>query len=157
MNLNNIKSLFLSKEKKEELEKELEQLVNEERKKVAEKLAEAREATLGDDQEELIAVIEEKHRLEDRIEEIRDILARSEVTKQECSIGADVGSEIVLAHGKSVKIFKLVSPIEVDPSKNRISLESKMGQKLKGLTVNDKVILEDGKGNEVEYTVRYIC
>jgi transcription elongation GreA/GreB family factor len=95
--------------------------------------------------------------LEDRIEEIRDILARSEVTKQECNIMADVGSEIVLANGKHVKIFKLVSPIEVDPSKNRISLESKMGQKLKGLKMNDKVTLEDEKGEEIEYTVRYIC
>jgi len=153
----NIKSFFLSKEKKEELEKELEHLVNEERKKIAEKLAEAREATLGDDQEELIAVIEEKHTLEDRIEEIRDILARSEVTKQECNIGADVGSEIVLANGKQVRVFRLVSPIEVDPSKNRISLESKIGQKLRGLKMNDKVTLEDEKGNEIEYTVRYIC
>ncbi len=156
MNLN-IKSLFLSKEKKKELEKELKHLVTEERKKVSEKLAEAREATRGDDQEELILAIEEKQKLENRIGEIRDILARSEVTKKECNIAADVGSEIVLAYGKHVKVFRLVSPVEVDPSKNRISLESEMGKKLKGLTVNDKVTLKNKEGAEVEYTVMYIC
>jgi transcription elongation factor GreA len=156
MNLN-IKSLFLSKEKKKELEKELERLVTEERNKVAERLQEAREASLGDDQEELIMAIEEKQKLEDRIDEIRDILARSEVTKEECKIAADVGTEIVLAHNKHIKVFRLVSPVEVDPSKNKISLESEMGQKLKGLKVGDKIKLNNEEGTEIEYTVLYLC
>jgi transcription elongation factor GreA len=156
MNLN-IKSLFLSKEKKKELEKELDRLVTEERAKIAERLQEAREATLGDDQEELIMAIEEKQKLEDRIDEIRDILARSEVTKEECKFAADVGSEIVLAHDKHIKVFRLVSPVEVDPSKNRISLDSEMGKKLKGLKVGDKVMLNNDGGVEMEYTVLYLC
>jgi transcription elongation factor GreA len=156
MNLN-IKSLFLSKEKKKELEKELERLVTEERNKVAERLQEAREASLGDDQEELIMAIEEKQKLEDRIDEIRDILARSEVTKEECKIAADVGTEIVLAHNKHIKVFRLVSPVEVDPSRNKISLESEMGQKLKGLKVGDKIKLNNEEGTEIEYTVLYLC
>ncbi len=156
MNLN-IKSLFLSKEKKKELEKELKHLVTEERNKIAERLQEAREASLGDDQEELILAIEEKQKLEDRIDEIRDILARSEVTKEECKITADVGTEIVLAQEKHIKVFRLVSPIEVDPSKNKISLESEMGQKLKGLKVGDKIKLKNEEGVEIEYTVLYLC
>lgn len=153
----NIRALFLSKEKKKELEKELEHLVTDERSKIAEKLAQAREATIGDDQEELIAAIEEKDLLENRINEIRDILARSEVTKEECKIATDVGSEIVLAHGKHVRVFRLVSPVEVDPNKNKISLESEMGNKLKGLTIGDKILLKNEEGVELEYTVLYIC
>ena len=156
MNLN-IKSLFLSKEKKKELEKELERLVTEERAKIAERLAEARENARGEDQEDLIMTIEEKQKLEDRIDEIRDILARSEVTKEECKLVADVGSEIVLAHDKHIKVFRLVSPVEVDPSKNRISLESEMGQKLKGLKVEDKIMLKNDEGVELEYVVLYLC
>ncbi|MCK9415142.1 GreA/GreB family elongation factor [Candidatus Dojkabacteria bacterium] len=147
----------MSKEKKKELEKELENLVTEGRAKIAGKLEVAREATLGDDQEELIVTIEEKQQLEDRIDEIRDILARSQVTKDECKITTDVGSEIVLVHDKKIKIFRLVSPIEVDPSKNRISLESEMGKNLKGLKVGDKTMLKNSKGVELEYTVLYIC
>lgn len=153
----NIKALFLSKEKKKELEKELEHLVNEERVRVSERLAEAREVARGEDQEDLIMVIEEKHQLEDRINEIRDILSRSEVTREECKILADVGAEIVLAHDKNIRIFKLVSPLEVDPSKNRISLESEMGKKLKGLKAGDKVKLSNEDGTEIEYTVLYLC
>jgi transcription elongation factor GreA len=156
MNLN-IKALFLSKEKKKELEKELEHLVTEERAKIAQRLEEAREATIGDDQEELIAAIEEKESLEHRIAEIRDILSRSQVTKDECKITADVGSEIVLAHDKHIKVFRLVSPVEVDPSKNKISLESEMGKKLKGLKLGDKITLKNEEEVELEYTVLYIC
>jgi transcription elongation factor GreA len=153
----NIKALFLSKEKKKELEKELEHLVKEERVKISERLAEAREVARGEDQEDLIMVIDEKNRLEDRINEIRDMLLRSQVTKEECKIAADIGSEIVLAHDKNVKIFKLVSPVEVDPSKNRISLESEIGKKLKGLKTGNKVKLQDGDGTELEYKVMYLC
>ena len=102
-------------------------------------------------------VIDEKNRLEDRINEIRDMLLRSQVTKEECKIAADIGSEIVLAHDKNVKIFKLVSPVEVDPSKNRISLESEIGKKLKGLKTGNKVKLQDGDGTELEYKVMYLC
>jgi transcription elongation factor GreA len=156
MNLN-IKSLFLSKEKKKELEKELDQLVNEERKKISERLAEAREAARGEDQEDLIMTIEEKHKLEDRIDEIRDILARSEVTAEECKIAADIGSEIVLAHNKKIKVFRLVSPVEVDPSIGKISLESEMGKRLKGLKVGDKITLKNKENVELEYEVLYIC
>jgi transcription elongation factor GreA len=153
----NVKSLFLSKEKKKELEKELDRLVNVERDKIAEKLSEARETARGEDQEDLIMAIEEKQALEDRIDEIRDILARSEVTAEECKIAADVGSEIVLAHNKHIQVFRLVSPVEVDPSKNKISLESERGKKLKGLKVGDKIMLENEEGVELEYVVLYIC
>ena len=153
----NIKALFLSKEKKKELQKELDRLVTEERAKISEKLAEARETARGDEQEDLIMAIEEKHRLEDRIDEIRDILVRSKVTKEECKFQADVGSEIILAHEKNIRIFRLVSPIEVDPSKNRISLESDMGKKLKGLKVGDKIMLKNAEKVELEYTVLYLC
>ena len=153
----NIKALFLSKEKKKELEKELERLVTEDRVKVSERLAEAREVARGEDQEDLIMVIEEKQQLEDRINEIRDILSRSQITKEECKIAADIGSEIVLAHDKNIRIFKLVSPVEVDPSKNRISLESEMGKKLKGLKMGNKVKLKNEDGVEVEYKVMYLC
>ena len=153
----NLKALFLSKEKKKELENELEKLVTEERDKIAEKLAEAREAMLGDDQEELILAIEEKQLLEGRINEIRDILSRSKVTKEECKMAANIGSEIVLAHGKYIRVFRLVSPVEVDPSKNRVSSDSEIGKKLKSVKVSDKVMLKNEEGVELEYTVLYIC
>jgi transcription elongation factor GreA len=153
----NIKALFLSKEKKKELQEELDQLVKVERKKISERLSEAREVARGEDQEDLILAIEEKERLESRIEEIRDILSRSQITKEECNIETGVGSEIVIAHGKNVRVFKLVSPLEVDPSKNKISLESELGKKLKGLKVKDQVKINNEEGNELEYTVLYIC
>ena len=152
-----VKGLFLSKEKKKELEKELKQLEKKGRKEIAEKLSDAREMALSEDEEDLIMAIEEKELLEDRIREIRDLLFRAKETKEECKFVSDIGSEIVLAHDKSIIIFKLVSPLEVDPSKNKISLESEIGKKLVGLKVNDKVKLNNEDGVEVEYKVLYIC
>lgn len=152
-----VKGLFLSKEKKKELEKELKRLETKGRKEIAEKLSDAREMALSEDEEDLIMAIEEKELLEDRIREIRDLLFRAKETKEECKLVSDIGSEIVLAHDKSIIIFKLVSPLEVDPSKNKISIESEIGKKLVGLKVNDKVKLNNEAGVEVEYKVLYIC
>jgi len=153
----NIKALFLSKGKKKELEKELKHLVEIDRKEISGRLAEARELSRGENQDDLIMVIEEKQKLEDRIREIRDILARSKISKEECKITTGIGSEIILGYKKDVKIFKLVSPVEVDPSKNRISVESEIGKRLKGLKVGSKISLEGKDKKKVTYKVLYIC
>ena len=151
------KGLFLSKEKKKELEKELKNLETVSRKEISEKLAEARELSLSDDDQDLIMVIEEKERLETRIAEIRALLFKARVTKDECLLHADVGSEVVLAHDKEVIVFKLVSSVEIDPTKNKISVESKIGQLLKGKKVGDKVKITNPEGIEIEYRVLYLC
>lgn len=153
----NLNGLFLSHDKKKELEQELKRLETKGRDDLAERLSTARESLLSDDDEELVMVVEEKQRLEDRIAEIRDLLFKAKVTKEECSIVADVGSEVVIARDKSVVVFKLVSPVEVDPSKNMVSVDSEVGKKLQGIKVNDKVKLTDKDGVELEYSVLYIC
>ena len=149
--------IFLSKEKKLELEKELKKLIGQGRNEAAERLERARESLLSEDDEELIAAVEEKQRLEDRITEIRNLLWRANITKEECKIAADVGSEVVLVHDKNVLVFRLVSPVEVDPEKRKISLDSTIGKILKGVKVNDKVSLNDPNGVKQEYKVLYIC
>jgi transcription elongation factor GreA len=147
-----LEGLFLSKEKKKELENELKQLETKGRKDAAERLEGAREALLSEDDEDLIMAVEEKQRLEDRITEIRDLLWRARVTKEECKIVADIGSEVVLVANKDVRVFRLVSPVEVEPEKNKISTDSPIGKLIKGLRVSDKVKIDD-----IEYKVLYIC
>ena len=152
-----LNGIFLSKEKKKELEKELKKLETSNRDEMSERLAKAREMAVGDDEEELIATLEEKHKLEDRIAEIRNLLFRAKVTKKECSIEAEVGSEIVLVHNKNIVVFKLVSPVEVDPKKYKVSVESEIGKRLQGLRVGKKVKIPNTKGEELEYKVLYVC
>ena len=152
-----INSIFLSKEKKRGLEKELKKLETAGRKELAEKLAEARALSWSDDDAELIMTIDEKNELEGRISEIRDLLFRAKVTKKECKTTADIGSEVIVANGKSIVVYKLVSSIEVDPEKYKISVDSKVGKKLQGLKAGDKVKLTNPDGVELEYTVLYIC
>ena len=153
----NLNGLFLSKEKKVALDKELKELETKGRDDLSERLSRARESSLSEDDEELIMVMEEKSRLEDRIAEIRDLLFKAKVTKEECSLVASVGSEIVLVHGKVVKVFKLVDPIEVDHSKNMVSAESEIGKNLLGVKVGDTVLIKNGHGLEMDYTWLYIC
>ena len=57
----------------------------------------------------------------------------------------------------SILVFKLVSSVEVDPSKHKVSVESEIGKKLQGLKVGKKVTLRNSEGKEVEYKVLYLC
>ncbi|MCD4756351.1 GreA/GreB family elongation factor [bacterium] len=152
-----LNGIFLSREKKKELEKELKKLETLGRDEMAEKLARAREQVSGDDEEELIATIEEKHKLEDRISEVRNLLFKAKITKKECRTLADIGSELVLEHNKEVVVYKLVSSVEVNPDRQMISVKSKIGKRLQGLRVGKKVKIPNSKGKEVEYRVLYVC
>lgn len=147
-----LEGLFLSKEKKKELEKELKQLETKGRQEAAERLERARESLLSEDDEDLTMAVEEKQKLEDQISEIRDLLWRAKITKDECKILADVGSEVVLVADKQVLVFRLVSPVEIEPEKNKISTDSQIGKLLKGVKVNDKVKIDNKS-----YRVLYIC
>ncbi len=147
-----LEGLFLSKEKKKELELELKKLETKGRKESAERLERARDALLSEDDEDLTIAVEAKQNLEDRIADIRNLLWRANVTKDECKIAADVGSEVVLVHDKNVLVFRLVSPVEVDPERRKISTDSDIGKLLKGVKVKDRVKL-----NDLEYKVLYIC
>jgi transcription elongation factor GreA len=144
--------IFLSKEKKQELEQELKELETEGRKDAARRLERARDALLSEDDEELVMAVEEKQRLEDRIAEIRNLLWRANITKEECKIAADVGSEVVLVKDRTVLVFRLVSSVEVEPEKRKISTDSPIGKLLKGVKVKDTVKLDNK-----DYKVLYIC
>ena len=152
-----LNAIFLSNEKKVELEKELKKLKTKGREDITDKMARAREDLLSESDEELAAVLEEKGRLEARISEIENVLSRAVLPSAQCKLVADVGSEVVLVHEKNIIIYKLVSPIEVDPGKNMISVESEIGNRLKGLKVGNTVKIKNKDGVEIKYKVLYIC
>jgi len=134
---------------KEELEK-----LKENRKVLAEKIAEAKE--LGDLSEnaEYHAAKEEQGMNESRIIEIENILKQAIVVeKDKKSDQGQVGSKVVLKNDKGVETeFEIVGSNEVDPANGKISNESPFGQAMLGKKIGDTVNISTPRG-EVVYTI----
>ena len=136
----------------EKLKDELETL-KENRKKLAEKIAEAKE--LGDLSEnaEYHAAKDEQGMNESRIIEIEEILKQAIVVeKDEKSSTAQVGSKIILKNHQHNMEFTIVGSNEANPSQGMISNESPFGQAVIGAKVGDTVTIDTPRG-EVTYTV----
>ena len=146
---------YISKEKFEELRKELEHLKTQKRKEIAEQLEYAR--SLGDLSEnaeykearELQALVETK------IAELEDLLSNVEIVKD--ASGSDevvVGSLVVVKRTDTneEREYKIVAPAEANIKERKVSYTSPLGEALLGKKKNDKVEVETPNG-KVEYIV----
>lgn len=150
--------VLLTKEKKENLEKELQSLEGEQKKEVMESLEQARREDVSEDTEGLSLVLQIKAELERKIADIKELLSNSKIIKKkECNPNRiDIGSEIkVEFKGKETKM-KIVSSVEADPLKNYISDESPLGKALMKAKLGDTVKLKVN-GNKIEYKVLEVC
>ncbi len=153
------KDIYLTKEKLEETEKELENLKKVERPKVIAKIKEAR--SLGDLSEnaEYHAAREEQSFIEGKIEELEYMLKNVQVIdSNKCKRGnaIDIGCRVVCSIDGGKQEFMIVGSAEVDIEKGRISNESPIGQALLGKKVGDTIEVEvpDGK---INYKILEIC
>ncbi len=152
------KKLMLSKDKREELEKELKDLEEKKRPEISAVLEHARQNDLSEDTDDLSVMLEEKESVEDRILEIKDILANSEViTKNACNpsyIG--IGTELTVQNSGKQQKLTIVASLESDPAKGYISDKSPLGKALmkgkEGAVVTFKV-----NGRSIEYKILKVC
>ena len=150
--------VLLTKEKKEELEKELKHLEGKKKKEVMESLEQARREDVSEDTEGLSFVLQVKAELERKVADIKALLSNSKIIKKEAcdSSKIDIGSEIkVEFKGKTTKM-KIVSFVEADPLKNYISNESPLGKALMKAKLGDTVKLKVDS-NTIEYKVLEVC
>lgn len=145
---------YLSQEKYDELERELDFLRREKRKQVAERLENAR--SLGDLSEnaEYHSARDEQAEVESRINQLKDILKRAEIIQSKKGSGfADVGSIVVLQKkGESEKVeYKIVGSEESDLSAGKISYQSPLGSAILGKKKKEEFSFETPRG-----TVNYI-
>ena len=149
----------ITKEKKQELEKELEYLKTEKRKEVIEKLQYAK--GLGDLSEnaEYTEARREQGLLEDRISEIEKILLNAEVvSKIDTHESVVFGSEIMLKKDKEEKSnkYKIIGENEsVAEGIIGISESSPIGIALMNKKVGDEVLVSSPKG-ETKYKIEKI-
>ena len=138
----------MTKEKFEELTKELEHLKTEKRKEVAETLEYAK--GLGD-----LAENAEYHEAREMQANVEDRIARLEAMLQSAVIMSDthgsvvtVGSTVVVHKDSDKKrhTFTLVGSEEVDVSQGKISVHSPLGSALLGKRKNDRVEFQSPSG-----------
>ncbi len=144
-----MKEYHLTKEGYEELLKEREDLINNKRKEIAERLKDAKNSggDLTENSEYEFAKTEQAF-TEGRIEQINEILNNYIIIERKIGKGlVELGSIVIIKDldKKKEKEFKIVSSIESDPEKNKISDESPMGRALLNRKTGDEVVVKTPK------------
>ena len=145
------------------LKEELEELKNIRRPKIVEAIAEARGHGDLKENAEYHAAKEEQAKIESRIIEINDLIARAnviDVTSLEKKDNVIFGSTVYLINlkNKEKKIYKIVGKDEADLAKNYIYFRSPIGKALIGKKKKDLVSVATPSGEKnFEITeVKYI-
>jgi transcription elongation factor GreA len=141
-----MKEYRLTKEGYEELLKEMEDLINNKRKEIAERLRDAKNSG-GDltENSEYEYAKNDQAFIEGRIEQINEILSNYIIIEKKENKGlVELGVTVVVrdVDKKSDKEFKIVSSIESDPGKNKISDESPMGRALLNKKIGDEILVK---------------
>ena len=147
----------------EKLKIELENLKNIKRPKVVEAIAEARAHGDLKENAEYHAAKEEQAKIESRVIEINDLIARAnviditQIEKKDIVIFASTVSLIDLENNKK-KTYKIVGKDEADLTKNYIYFRSPIGKGLIGKSIKDlvTVITPSGEKNFEITKVEYI-
>ena len=147
----------------EKLKKELEELKNIKRPKIVEAIAEARGHGDLKENAEYHAAKEEQSKIEGRIIEINDLIARAnviDVTKLENKDNVIFGSTVHLIDLKIniKKTYKIVGKDEADVTKNYIYFRSPMGKALIGKKKKETITVTTpaGEKNFEIIEVKYI-
>jgi transcription elongation factor GreA len=145
---------YLTKEKYDELAKELETLRTVKRKEVAQNLEYAR--ALGDLSEntEYQEARESQAMVEDRIQVIENTLKTAEIVHELHGDSVSMGSEVTVekAGAKDKQTFKIVGSDETDTLSGKISNLSPLGSALLGKKRGETVKVKTPKG-EISYKI----
>ena len=147
----------------EKIKKELENLKSVKRPKIIEAIAEARAHGDLKENAEYHAAKEEQAKIESRIIELNDLIARAnvvDVTKMDKKDNVIFGSTVDLIdlENKEKKTYKIVGKDEADIKKNYIYFRSPIGKALIGKNKKDLVTVmpPSGEKNFEVIEVKYI-
>jgi transcription elongation factor GreA len=146
---------YLTKEKLEELKKELEHLKSEGRKEIARQLKTAKEYGDLSENAEYSQAKDDQAILEIRISELEDMIRNAIIIETGSKKEKDkvsVGSKVVLKKDNKNYEYLIVGEAEADPSSGKISNNSPLGKVLLGKKVGDEVIVEAPMG-KIKYKI----
>jgi transcription elongation factor GreA len=146
---------YLTKEKKKQLEQELEECKTSVRFEIGERLKRAKD--MGDLSENADYTDAKDIQLanEKRILELEDIIHSAEVIKEtnDFSIGrVQIGSRIKVKNDDGEKEFKIVGSYDANPRENLISNESPIGKAFIDKKIGDEVIVKT-PSRDIKYTI----
>jgi transcription elongation factor GreA len=146
---------YLTKEKLEELKKELEHLKSEGRKEIARQLKTAKEYGDLSENAEYSQAKDDQAILEIRISELEDMIRNAIIIETGSKKEKDkvsVGSKVILKKDNKNYEYLIVGEAEADPSSGKISNNSPLGKVLLGKKVGDEVVVEAPMG-KIKYKI----
>lgn len=146
--------IYLTREGRDELQKEFEALTEQRRPRAVQRLADTR--VIGDMEEnsDYSQAKQDLSFIDGRIAELEEVLGRAKIVSKSRSASDQVGlgCKITVKFGKEKQIFHLVGEWEADPTQQKISHESPLGKALIGKKKGDKVEVEAPAG-KIVYTI----
>ncbi len=154
---NNNKKVYLTKEGLKKLEEELDDLVKNRRKAVAQRIKEAKEFGDLSENSEYEEAKNEQAFVEGRIAEAKNILKNSVlITKKGMRKDkVSIGSKITIEVNGELTDFMIVGSQEASPTEGRISNESPIGRALLDKKIGEKVEVEVPAGKLI-YKIKKI-
>jgi len=141
------KQVQMTKEGVETLRKELDELVNNKRPNLVERLSNARQQGDLTENSDYANAKEELEFLDGRIDELEDVLKTATVVTGNGKMqGVEIGARVTVKVNGDKHVFEIVGEWEADPVNKKISPESPLGQALVGKRIGDKVEVEAPAG-----------
>ncbi|MFR0368010.1 transcription elongation factor GreA [Candidatus Phytoplasma palmae] len=152
----NNKMYYLTQAGIDKLKEELEYLKNVKRNENLESIREAREQGDLSENADYSAARNEQAIIESRILEIQNILKNAIIIStssknKEINLGKTV--HLRFNHNMEEKILQLVGILEVDPFLNKISIESPLGQAIKGHNEGDEIMFKTETGKKIKVKI----
>ncbi len=151
----NTKKIFLTQQGLDDLKKEYDELLNNKRPEVVQRVAAAREMGDLSENAEYSAAREELAFIDGRIEELEELLKQVMViNNQDGTKGNQVklGSTVTVKHSGKQTVYSVVGEWEADPAEKKISHESPLGKALIGKSVGEVVEVTAPAG-KIAYTI----
>ena len=143
------KTVNLTRQGKEDLEKELEELISR-RPQIAERLQTARAfGALSANQEYSDARAEQKT-VENRIAEIEEILKNAKIIRNTSHDKVTMGATVTVTLSGKKFTYSIVGPVEANPLEGKISDQSPIGKALMGKKVGDSYELPNGNKGKIQ-------
>lgn len=141
---------YLTKERLEELKKELDDLKKKKRVEVAERLKYSKEYGDLSENAEYVEAREEQSVVEARIFELEEMLKRVVIIKKsECADKVEIGCTVAAKKGDQVVRYTIVGSYEAQPENGKISDESPLGRAFLHRKVGDSVTVNVPSGSVV--------
>lgn len=142
------KSIDLTKEGREELQKELKDRIAE-REVIKDKIATAR--AFGDlsENEDYSAARSEQKLNESRIAEIEEILKNARLIANRGHEKVVMGAKVTVEVAGKKYTYAIVGPVEANPLEGKISDQSPIGKAMLGKRAGDSYVLPNGNSGKI--------